>query len=83
MYTIKRKNDFMQSEIGIEACELLRQMESDASYHTEPSYSANSELYPDNSRSFIDTHVDYLCSHNEVAPRMYLSNLRLTTRVRG
>lgn len=83
MYTLKRKNDFMQSEAGIEAYELLKQMVSDDKYHTDASYSANSELYPDNLIPFVEKHIDYLCAHSETNPGMYLSNLRLITRARG
>lgn len=83
MYTLKRKNDFLQSEAGIEAYKLLKSMVLDDAYHTDASYSSNTELYPDNLIPFVEKHIDYLCAHSETNPSMYLSNLRLITRARG
>ena len=83
MYTLKRKNDFMQSEAGIEAYNNLKLMVADDTYHTKPSFSTNKELYPDGLIPFIEKHIDYLCAHSETNPPMYLSNLRLINRIRG
>lgn len=79
---IKRRNDFVSSELGIEAIGLLKAMILDTSYNTNPSYSINTELYPDNLMPFFDKHVEFLSNHNEINPLLYISNLRLMTRIR-
>jgi hypothetical protein len=78
----KRKNDYFTSEEGVEIAQLLSKMASDDSYNTEPSYSANSDLYPDNEISFVDKHISYLRTHPSIDPHHYLSNLKLMTRKR-
>lgn len=83
MYTAKRRDDFENSEVGAEVIELLQLMLHDDAYNTEPSYSANTELYPNNLIPFVDKHIDYLCNHAETNPHLYVSNLRLMTRVVG
>lgn len=79
----KRRTDFLQSQAGIEAREILEQMVSDSSYNTASTYSSNAVLYPDNLMPFIDKHMDYMCAHAELNPRLYLSNLRLMSRSRN
>lgn len=79
--TLKRRNDFISSERGVEAIELLKTMVLDTSYNTEPSYSTNTELYPDNLMPFFDKHLEFLSNHSEINPLLYLSNLRLMTRI--
>ncbi|HSX44170.1 MAG TPA: hypothetical protein VLE69_02630 [Candidatus Saccharimonadales bacterium] len=81
MSLTKRDIDFINSEEGIECKRLLKVMVSDDAYNTEPSYSANSDAYPDNLIPFIDKHMNYLCTHPTINPYAYLSNLRLMTRV--
>lgn len=61
---------------------LLQDMELDSTYKTEPSYSANAVLHPDHSVSFNEKHMTYLKNHPLLDPEHYLSNLRLTTRIR-
>lgn len=80
---LKRKNDFINSEVGIEAVSFLEMMILDDSYNTEPSYSADTESYPDNLMPFMDKHVNYLYSHPMIDPQLYLSNLRLMSRITG
>jgi len=66
-----------------EVREKLREMERDLSLNTRiSSYSANSELYPDNQIPFVEKHIAYLMSHPKVVPEQYLSNLRLMLKVR-
>ncbi len=81
--SIKRRTDFLESQAGIEAREILEQMVSDSSYNTASTYSSNADLYPDNLMPFIDKHMDYMCTHTELNPRLYLSNLRLMSRSRN
>jgi len=82
MHTSNKKVKFIESEEGIEIARILEQMASDDTYNTESSYSANSELYPDNLIPFVDKHMNYLSSHPTTDPRHYMSNLRLMTRVK-
>ncbi len=69
--------------LGIEEVQqLLSDMEHDSSYKTEPSYSANIILHPDHKITFREKHMAYLKNHPQLNPEHYLSNLRLTTRIR-
>lgn len=83
MHTLKRENDFMESEAGIKTYNELKLMMADDAYHTEPTYSSNKELYPDGLIPFDKKHINYLLAHSETNLPMYLSNLRLITRIRG
>ena len=83
MQLAKRQTDFLNSEVGLESKRQLELMVQDDRFNTEPSYSANTTLYPDNLIPFIDKHMSYLCSHTQTDPTLYLSNLRLITRMRN
>lgn len=78
----KRPN-FLQTEEAAHVKKQLKLMEADENYNTKASYSANSKLYPDNSISFCEKHMNYLQTHPTVDCMYYLSNLRLITRVRN
>jgi len=78
----KRKPDFFETEEGKRVEQTLKIMAKDNAYSTEPSYSANTKLYPNNIIPFVNKHMDYLKSHPTTDPSHYLSNLRLITRVR-
>ncbi len=82
MATYKKKLDFFATQEGDEFKQTLREMERDNSFITESGYSANAELYPDHSISFVDRHVAYIKAHPSTDPSQYLSNLKLMTRVR-
>lgn len=82
MHTHSKKVKFLESEEGLEVERILILMASDDTYNTESSYSANSEMYPDNLIPFVDKHMNYLSSHPTTDPRHYISNLRLMTRVK-
>ena len=82
MPTYKKKIDFITSDEGIITAELLRLMVLDEAFATEPSFSADSQTYPDNLIPFIDKHMMYLRSHPNTNPIQYISNLRLMTRLR-
>lgn len=60
----------------------LRIMETDPALVTESAYRANSELWPTNRISFVDSHLAYLKNHPSVEPRHYLANLRLMLKKR-
>lgn len=82
MPTYKKKTDFFETEEGKEFIENLHSMDADTKYNTDPSFSVNSELYPDNLMPFVDKHINYVRSHPSTDPRHYLANLRLMTRLR-
>ncbi len=82
MPTFKRKSDFFETEEGLEFERALKEMALDNAFNTDPSFSANSELYPDKLIPFVNKHMEYLRTHPSVDPQHYLSNLRLMTRVR-
>ena len=82
MSKYKKKTDFFETEDGVEVVRILKQMSLDDTYNTRSSYSANTEVYPDNLIPFVQKHVDYLRAHPAVNPRQYIANLRLRTRLR-
>ncbi|MFZ1324009.1 MAG: hypothetical protein WAQ57_02505 [Candidatus Saccharimonadales bacterium] len=82
MSTYKKKPNFLTSEEGVEAVKVLHAMVLDDSYRTEPSFSLDTEHYPDNLIPFIDKHMLYLRSHPNTEPRHYLSNLKMMTKIR-
>jgi hypothetical protein len=81
MSTTKKVN-FLESEEAVEIKHTLESMVSDRTYNTESSYSANSGLYPDNLKPFVEKHMDYLSTHPAIDPDHYIANLRLMTRIR-
>lgn len=82
MAAYQRKAAFSQTEAGTQALEALHAMCNKANYNTPSSYCSNSEAYPENQRSFVDKHMDYLSTHPDVNPNHYISNLRLMTRIK-
>jgi hypothetical protein len=76
----KTTTSFQLTQEEIE--QALRAMEQDNDYNTASTYSANVGLYPDNKMSFAEKHMAYLKTHVNTNPEMYLSNLRLMTKVR-
>ncbi|MDB5186350.1 MAG: hypothetical protein JWL85_873 [Candidatus Saccharibacteria bacterium] len=79
---LAKKTRSLSIEESAEIEATLRLMTQDIKYNTESSYSANGELYPDNSISFVDKHLNYITKHPSIDPQHYLSNLRLMTRLR-
>lgn len=82
MASLKKKINLFDSVVRAEIERILQLMASDTTYNTKPSYSANSELYPDNLIPFVDKHLIYLSTHPGIDPQHYIANLRLMTRVR-
>jgi len=82
MPTIKKKDYLNNTEESVAIEQTLRDMVESATYHTESSYSADGDKYPEGIIPFIDKHMKYLRSHPTTDPQQYLSNLRLMTRVR-
>ena len=77
----KKRTNLFESEEGAEIKRILISMTKNDVYSTSPSYSANSERYPDNLIPFVDKHMNYLNAHPNIDPRHYIANLRLMTRV--
>lgn len=82
MPTQKKRVNFYESEEGIAAANLLKDMVTNEVYWTESSFSANTNLYPDNEMSFVSKHMAYLQMHPNVDPKQYIANLRLMNKKR-
>lgn len=67
-----------QEEIELQ----LKEIQQDTAYNTQSTYSANSNLYPDNKMSFVAKHMAYLKAHSSLDPEQYIANLRLMTKIR-
>lgn len=81
LMSVTKRANFFETEAGADIEAELLAMQADGKYNTSPSYCANTELYPDNQMPFVDKHKKYLLTHPTVDPRLYMSNLRLMTRV--
>ncbi len=63
--------------------EALIKMDQDPNLNTRSmSFSANTELYPDNQMPFVDKHMAYLMQRPKLDPEQYLANLRLMLKTR-
>ena len=82
MATTKKRINFYESEAGMQVKEALTQMIADEAFNTKSSYSTDTEKYSDNLMPFLDRHMHYLNTHPNVDPQHYISNLRLSTRLR-
>lgn len=82
MATTKKRINYHDSDEGLAIRQALYKMVADETYTTDASYSANLENYPDNLIPFVEKHLQYLNTHQNVDPQHYLANLRLMTRVR-
>ena len=82
MASFKTRSGFAETIEGQEIKRKLEAMAEDSNYNTQASYNANGVLYPDNSISFVDKHMNYLITHPALEPSKYLANVRLLTRVR-
>lgn len=83
MATLSKRAQQLCSAEGDEIRRILREMSEDSNYITEPSYTSNSALYPNNLIPFEEAHMEYLIKHADVNPAYYLSNLRLMLRNRS
>lgn len=82
MATPSTRPGFADTEEGKEIKAQLQQMESNSSFMTASSYSANTLLYPNNLISFADKHMEYLVKHPALEAAKYLANIKLMTRLR-
>lgn len=75
---ISTRKQFLQTDAGASAkLELLRMLKSPA-YDTHVSYDATVER----NLTFIDRHLNYLVKHPYINPLVYLSNLRVMTKIK-
>ncbi len=82
MAVSKRTSAYFDTDEGIEIEKILQDMDVNEAFNTDASYSANSDLYPDNLIPFVEKHKSYLTKHPSTDARQYLANLRLVTRKR-
>ena len=76
----KRELDFATTDVGKWCQDVLEKLEQDTAYFSEPSFTSDTDHFPDNLMPFTLTHMNYLAKHPEVNPRHYISNLRLRSR---
>jgi hypothetical protein len=79
---LKSRRAFFETEEGLEIKKQLQSIAENVIYNTGPSYSANSEMYPDHRIPFVDKHMNYLISHPSLDADKYLANIRIMTKVR-
>ena len=83
MAVLSKRAQLLESTEGDEIRRVLREMLADNRYITEPSYTSDTDLYPNNLIPFEEAHMAYLVKHADVNPTYYLSNLRLMLRNRS
>lgn len=82
MATFKKKTSFQSDADVAEAQSELELLVQNVLYNTQPSFSADSEQYPNNLIPFTEKHMQYLRTHKGIDPRQYIANLRLMTKIR-
>jgi len=82
MSMIKQRRGFVGSEEEIAIRRILQSMTKDSTYNTAPTYHPDSIRYANNLIPFVDKHINYLNAHPRLDAGMYLSNLKLMTRLR-
>ena len=82
MQTASKRTGFYDSQEAKDIRVTLQSMVENATYNTPASYTADSFKYPDSQMPFADKHINYLYAHPNLDVNMYLSNLRLMTRIR-
>jgi hypothetical protein len=78
----KTRKNFFDTEEGKDIKRKLQQMTGDSTYNTTASYSSNTALYPDNLMPFVDKHMNYLINNPKLEAGIYLTNVKLITRIR-
>lgn len=82
MATAKKRENFPDTDEGRMLIAELKAMVKDGQYMTDSTYISNTDAYPNNQLPFIDKHIEYVRTHPSVDIDMYLSNLRLMTKIR-
>lgn len=75
---IVTREQFLQTDSGALAQVELRRMVNSSAYNTRLSYDAT----VGRKLTFMDRHINYLVKHPAVNPIVYLSNLRVMTRIK-
>lgn len=78
----KTRANFGDTEEGKEARRQLQQIADSNLYNTPSTYSPNSKLYPDNRMPFVDKQMNYLIKYPLLDPRLYISDIKNTTKKR-
>jgi hypothetical protein len=78
----KSITNFLSSEVCVAARLQLATMADDPAYNTPAMYTSN-QNYSDNQLSFVERHIQYLSTHQNVNVQTYIANLRLMTRNRS
>lgn len=81
MSLLKKRADFLGTAEAEEVKQVLRSMVQSDVYKTTPTYTTNTQAYPDNRIPFVDKHIEYLSRHPNLDIDQYLSNLRLSTHL--
>lgn len=71
------REQFLKTEIGLKTKTELQHMVKSASYNTREAYDAT----VGSRQTFINRHINYLVKHPGLSPAVYLSNLRVMTKV--
>ena len=75
---VTTREQFLKTDAGASAkLELLRMLKSPA-YETRVSY----DVTVGRELAFIDRHINYLVKHPYINPLVYLSNLRVMTKIK-
>ncbi len=82
MSSYKKKRNLYDTEEGAEIIKELKKMAIDEQFNTGSTYSSDIEHYPDNAIPFVDKHIKYLNSNQNINPQHYLANLRLMSRIK-
>ena len=65
-----------------EAAVELKLLQKNPTMKTVGQYSPTAEDWPDNILPFVEKHLVYLRTHKHVDPAHYISNLKLTIKIR-
>ena len=71
--------EFLKTDAGTHAVSELQRMLNSSVYSTQSSYDASADC----PLAFIDRHINYLAKHPYVSPVVYITNLRVMTKLRG
>lgn len=82
MPSTHKKLNIFESEEGKLVMRELRSMMLDDDYKTDTSYTANAMKHPDHRMPFIENHLNYLSKHPELNSDHYISNLRISLKIR-
>lgn len=82
MRTARYETNFIETQAGMMLKVKLEHMQASDLYITKSSYTPNTDKYEDNLIPFVDKHMNYILAHPQLDPEMYISNLKILTRVK-